>query len=77
MRRLIDCALGWFTGGLDTADLKEAQMLFSHLKRVLKLDRFRLRGPNGARDKFHLPTTAQNLRKLAMLVPPAPPLPAG
>jgi hypothetical protein len=29
-------------------------MLFAHLKRILKLDRLRLRGPNGARDEFHL-----------------------
>ena len=48
-------------------------MLFAHLKRILKLDRLRLRGPNGARDEFHLAATAQNLRKLAMLIPlPAP-----
>jgi hypothetical protein len=44
-------------------------MLFAHLKRILKLDRLRLRGPNGARDEFHLAATAQNLRKLAMLIP--------
>jgi hypothetical protein len=48
-------------------------MLFAHLKRILKLDRLRLRGPNGARDEFHLAATAQNLRKLAKLIPvPAP-----
>ena len=29
-------------------------MLFAHLKRILKLDRLRLRGPNGARDEFLL-----------------------
>jgi hypothetical protein len=29
----------------------------------------RRRGPNGARDEFHLAATAQNLRKLAKLVP--------
>ncbi len=46
-------------------------MLFTHLKRILKLDR--LRGPNGARDEFHLAATAQNLRKVATLVPAAPP----
>jgi hypothetical protein len=52
---------------------KKIEMLFAHLKRILKLDRLRLRGPNGARDEFHLAATAQNLRKLAMLVPvPAP-----
>jgi len=52
---------------------KRVEMLFAHLKRILKLDRLRLRGPNGARDEFHLAATAQNLRKLAMLIPaPAP-----
>ena len=48
---------------------KKGEMLFAHLKRILKLDRLRLRGPNGARDEFHLAATAQNLRKLAMLIP--------
>jgi transposase len=56
---------------------KKVEMLFAHLKRILKLDRLRLRGPNGARDEFHLAATAQNLRKLAKLVPAAPPMPAG
>jgi transposase len=52
---------------------KKVEMLFAHLKRILKLDRLRLRGPSGARDEFHLAVTAQNLRKLAMLIPaPAP-----
>jgi hypothetical protein len=33
----------------------------------------RLRGPSGAKDEFLLAATAQNLRKLAKLVPlPAP-----
>ncbi len=27
-------------------------MLFAHLKRILRLDRLRLRGPCGARDDF-------------------------
>ncbi len=44
-------------------------MLFAHLKRILKLDRLRLRGPNGAKDEFLLAATAQNLRKLAKLIP--------
>ena len=48
-------------------------MLFSHLKLILKLDRLRLCGPTGARDEFPLAATAQNLRKLAKLIPaPAP-----
>jgi transposase len=48
---------------------KKVEMLFAHLKRILKLDRLRLRGPNGAKDEFLLAATAQNLRKLAKLVP--------
>ncbi len=46
---------------------KKVEMLFAHLKRILKLDRLQLPGPNGACDEFHLAATAQNLRKLAML----------
>ena len=48
---------------------KKIEMLFAHLKRILKLDRLRLRGPNGARDEFLLAATAQNLRKMAKLLP--------
>ncbi|SDJ36686.1 hypothetical protein SAMN05216338_104744 [Bradyrhizobium sp. Rc2d] len=44
-------------------------MLFAHLKRILKLDHLRLLGPNGARDEFILAPTAQNLRKMAKLIP--------
>ena len=52
---------------------KKVEMLFAHLKRILRLDRLRLRGPNGARDEFLLAATAQNLRKLAKLIPPPAP----
>ena len=55
---------------------KKVEMLFAHLKRILKLDRLRLRGPNGARDEFHLAAAAQNLRKLAKLIPMPLPKPA-
>ena len=48
---------------------KKIEMLFAHLKRILRLDRLRLRGPFGARDEFLLAATAQNLRKLAKLMP--------
>jgi hypothetical protein len=48
---------------------KKIEMLFAHLKRILRLDRLRLRGPLGARDEFLLAATAQNLRKLAKLIP--------
>jgi len=45
---------------------KKVEMLFAHLKRLLKLDRLR---PCGARDEFLLAATAQNLRKMAKLLP--------
>ena len=48
---------------------KKVEMLLAHLKRILRLDRLRLRGSNGARDEFLLAITAQNLRKLAKLIP--------
>lgn len=56
---------------------KKVEMLFAHLKRILKLDRLRLRGPNGAKDEFILAATAQNLRKMAKIIPmPRQPVPA-
>jgi transposase len=48
---------------------KKVEMLFANLKRILKLDRLRLRGPCGAHDEFLLAATAQNLRKMAKLIP--------
>jgi len=45
-------------------------MLFAHLKRILKLDKLRLRGPSGARDEFLLAATAQNLRRMAKWLTP-------
>ena len=42
---------------------KKVEMLFAHLKRILRLGRLRLRGPSGAKDEFLLAATAQNLRK--------------
>jgi Transposase DDE domain len=52
---------------------KKVEMLFAHLKRILRFGRLRLRGPNGAKDEFLLAATAENLRKLAKLIPlPAP-----
>lgn len=54
-------------------DRKKVEMLFAHLKRVLKLDRLRLRGRTGAQDEFLMAATAQNLRRMAKwLVPKAP-----
>lgn len=48
-------------------------MRFAHLKRILKLGRLRLRGPQGAQDEFVLAAIAQNLRRLASLVARPPP----
>jgi transposase len=48
---------------------KKIEMHFAHLKRILGLGRLRLRGPCGARDEFVLAAIAQNLRKLAKLIP--------
>ena len=48
-------------------DRKKVEMLFAHLKRVLRLGRLRLRGPAGAQFEFTLAAIAQNLRRLAKL----------
>jgi DDE family transposase len=45
-------------------------MLFAHLKRILKLDRLRLRGLSGAQDEFLLAAAAQNLRRMAKWLMP-------
>ena len=55
-------------------DRKKVEMLFAHLKRILKLDRLRLRGMNGARDEFLLAATAQNLRRMVKLLGQPPPI---
>lgn len=54
-------------------DRKKVEMLFAHLKRILRLGRLRLRGPNGAHDEFLLAATAQNLRRLASFLVRPPP----
>eukprot|EP01133_Synstelium_polycarpum_P023298 gene23298-27943_t len=52
-------------------DRKKVEMLFAHLKRILKLGQLRLRGPSGGYDEFLLAATAQNLRRMAKkLLPP-------
>lgn len=52
---------------------KRIEHLFGHMKRILKLDRLRLRGLSGAHDEFILVATAQNLRRMAKLLPTGPP----
>ena len=54
-------------------DRKKIEMLFAHLKRILRLGRLRLRGPAGAQFEFTLAAIAQNLRRLAMLAARPPP----
>jgi hypothetical protein len=54
-------------------DRKRVEMLFAHLKRILRLGRLRLRGPRGAQDEFTLAAIAQNLRRFAKLVVRPPP----
>ena len=48
---------------------RKVEMLFAHLKRYIGVPMMRLRGPKGAYEQFQLAATAQNLRKLAKLVP--------
>jgi transposase len=52
---------------------KRIEMLFAHLKRILRLGRLRLRGPRGAQFEFTLAAIAQNLRRLARLMARPPP----
>ena len=40
---------------------RKVEMLFAHLKRILRLDRLRLRGPSGAKDEFLLAATALHI----------------
>ena len=54
-------------------DRKKVEMLFAHLKRILRLGRLRLRGPRGAQFEFTLAAIAQNLRRLAKLTARPPP----
>jgi hypothetical protein len=46
-------------------DRKKVEVLLAHFKRIMKLDRLRLRGLSGARDEFLMAATVQNLKKLA------------
>jgi transposase len=52
---------------------KKVEMRFAHMKRILRLDRLRLRGLSGARDEVLLTATAQNLRRLVRFLCRAPP----
>ncbi len=56
---------------------KKVEVLFGHMKRILKLDRLRLRGLTGANDEFLMAATAQNLRRMALWLGQSPPRPSG
>ena len=56
---------------------KQVEMLFGHMKRILKVDRLRLRGLSGAQDEFLLTATAQNLRRMAKYLGTGPPVASG
>ena len=58
----------------DRAEIERRwNMLLAYLKRLLKLDRLRLRGPSGARDEFLLAAIAQSLRRMARRLCPSTP----
>jgi transposase len=52
---------------------RKVEMLFAHLKSILKLDRLRLHGLSGANDEFTLAAAVQNLRRMAKLIGQGPP----
>lgn len=52
---------------------KQVEMLFAHMKRILNVDRLRLRGLSGASDEFLLTATAQNLRRMVKTLSTGPP----
>ena len=58
---------------ISSDERKKVEMAFAHMKKIFKLDRFRLRGLSGARDEVLLTAMAQNLRKLARYVNRSPP----
>ena len=59
------------TAAFDTSQRrrKKVEMLFAHLKRHLGFKRLRLRGLKGATEEFLLAATAQNLKRMAKMVP--------
>lgn len=56
-----------------SVERKNVEMLFAHLKRILKWDRLKLRGITGAHEEFLLAATAQNLRRMLKFLSQPPP----
>jgi hypothetical protein len=55
---------------------KKVEMRFAHMKRILRLDRLRLRGLSGVKYEVLLTATAQNLRRLVKFLCRPPPVAA-
>lgn len=51
-----------------TKDRKKVEITFAHMKRIIGLRRFRLRGMTGASDELILAAIALNLRKIARTI---------
>ena len=51
-------------------DLTNDGVNLEGVKRIMKLDRLRLRGLSGAKDEFLMAATAQNLRRMAKWLAP-------
>ena len=58
------------------ANARRSRCDLVYMKRILKLDRLRLRGLSGARDEVLLTATAQNLRRLVKFLCRPPPIAA-
>ena len=66
-------------GGVPTItrrERKKIEMRVAHMKRILKLDRLRLRGLSQVKDEVLLTATAQNLRRLVKFLCRPPPIAA-
>ena len=53
---------------------KKVEMLFAHMKSILKLDRRRWRGLSGTTGEFTVAATAQNLHRMVKLIGHGPPI---
>ena len=74
LKSLVEHGIGPHIPVWDKSQRKKVEMAFALMKRILKLDRLRLRGLSGARDEIVLLTaTAQNLRKPAKYASRPPP----
>jgi len=57
--------IDYYEASTRDCSVKKVEMRFAQMKRILRLDRLRLRGLSGAMDEVLLTATAQNLRRFA------------